>query len=86
MIRTYSDEAIVLAKAQPIEGKNGVSIVCEFQMAGAPREAEIRFYGERAERARRDLIPGMRFVYRGYVDVRKDGTIELVGVTYTPIA
>lgn len=86
MIRTYSDELIVLEPPKPVEGRNGISILCEATLSGITREIPIRFYERNVEKAARDLIVGTRFAYRGYVEQDNDGSIVLVAVTFTPIA
>ena len=87
MVRTYSDQLIVLeAKKDEERGIPHALVIAETQYRNKPKEVEIHFYGKVAEQASSRLIPGMRFTYRGYVAIEDGEPPKLVAATFTPIA
>lgn len=87
MIRTYSDELIVLeTRKETVQGIPHLVAICESDSKSDPREVEIHFYGKVAGEAAKRLFKGMRFAYRGFVRIRSGEPPQLVAKTICPIA
>ena len=87
MVRTYSDQLIVLeVDCDEERGVPHTIVTAETQYRNKPKEVKIHFYGKLAEQAGDRLIPGMRFTYRGYVALEDAEPPKLVAATFTPIA
>ena len=88
MIRTYSEEMIVLSKVRKtVRGVPVAEILSESTDKGKPREVTIHFFGKTADEAMESLIPGARYTYRGYIGI-EEGTnqLKLIAVKFAVIA
>ena len=85
MINTYSNKMIVLEAVKRMDGGLlKLEILAETTDQKTQSEFPITFVGKRAEEAAKDLIRGVKFTYRGYVQM-SEGKPKLFGASYTRI-
>lgn len=86
MIRTYSDPVIALEKETAILGADTklTIVTAEAEINGQRKEVRIHFYGSLAEEVARIVVPGLKFAFRGQIEI-EDGALNLVGRTFSPI-